>query len=54
MTCHGIKRSFKATDPTGELQVQNELGGCMYDVKIWMDANRLKLNNSKTEYIAFG
>ena len=32
----------------------DELEKCVTDLKIWMNENRLKMNNNKTEFIIFG
>ena len=31
-----------------------ELEKCVADLKVWMNENRLKMNNDKTEFILFG
>ena len=31
-----------------------DLESCAERIKIWMDGNRLKMNDSKTEFIMFG
>ena len=31
-----------------------ELKECARNIKVWMDKNRLKMNNNKTEFIMFG
>ena len=48
-----LKKSFK---PTGdnELHAINILESTAKDISVWMDANRLRMNASKTEFIAFG
>ena len=50
---HGIKKSYQANDKLGEVYVKADLSQCMNDVNGWMDSNRSKLNNSKTELAAF-
>ena len=50
---HGIKKSYQANDKLGEVYVKAFLSQCMNDVNGWMDSNRLKLNNSETEFAAF-
>ena len=37
-----------------EAAVLNRLEQCVSDLRVWMNANRLKLNDSKTEFIIFG
>ena len=32
----------------------DELEKCATDLKVWMNENRLKMNNNKTEFIIFG
>ena len=32
----------------------DELEKCATDLKVWMNENRLKMNNNKTEFILFG
>ena len=48
---HAIKKSFI---PSTELDTILDLQKTLQSVKKWMDANRLKMNNSKTEFIIFG
>ena len=31
-----------------------ELEKCAMDLKVWMNENRLKMNNNKTKFILFG
>ena len=50
---HGIKKSYQPNDKLGAVYVNADLSQCMNDVNGWMDSNRLKLNNSKTEFAAF-
>ena len=50
---HGIKKSYQANDKLGEVYVKADLSQCRNDVNGWMNSNRLKLNNSKTEFAAF-
>ena len=32
----------------------DDLEKCATDLKLWMDENRLKMNNNKTKFILFG
>jgi hypothetical protein len=50
---HGIFNSF-VPDISEEQLTINSLKGCIDCVQTWMDANRLKMNPSKTEFIYFG
>lgn len=50
---HAIKQSHKPTFDEANT-VRNEISTTMRDVKVWMDQNRLKLNETKTEYIQVG
>ena len=51
---HSLKRSFKADDMKAEHTTISILQNCLKDVKLWMDENRLKMNDRKTEFIMFG
>ena len=51
---HSLKRSFKADDWKAEQTVISALRNCLMNVKTWMDENRLKMNDGKTEFIMFG
>ena len=51
---HSLKRSFKADDRKAEQTIISALQNCLMNVKTWMDENRLKMNNVKTEFIMFG
>ena len=62
-TSYGINSMFYADDsqlyvtvnPNGNTnQVMSKLENCIEDIKIWMERNFLKLNDSKTEFIVFG
>ena len=51
---HAIVDHFKADNRVEELQRINNIENCMVNIKKWMDSNRLKMNDTKTEYIQFG
>ena len=51
---HYLKRSFKADDRKAEHTTISILQNCLKDVKLWMDENRLWMNDGKTEFIMFG
>ena len=51
---HALKKSYPASDKEKELDTLMKLGVTLKEIKIWMDQNRMKMNNSKTEYIVFG
>ena len=50
---HVYKKSFAAKSRTDETNTMGELENCALRIKNWMDGNRLKMNNSKTEFIMF-
>ena len=51
---HSLKRSFKADDRKAGQSTISALQNCLMNVKTWMDENRLKMNDGKTEFIMFG
>ena len=51
---HSLKNTFKANDRLAEKQSIHILELCLSEVKIWMDENRLCMNDSKTEFIMLG
>jgi exonuclease III len=51
---HALKISFSANNTAQEKSAIIELENCLAHVKTWMDGNRLKMNDSKTEFILFG
>ena len=53
---HSVRSSFKPSklDHTKEHQTIAIIEKSMQDIKVWMDQVRLKMNNSKTEFIYFG
>ena len=40
--------SFKGNNPLASLL---KLNNCISDIRVWMTKNKLKINNSKTEFI---
>ena len=51
---HAIVDHFRADDRVEERQCINNIQSCMTKIKRWMDCNRLKMNDTKTEFIQFG
>jgi hypothetical protein len=51
---HAVKDSFQAGNETDEARSIDALEHCLKDINDWMNENRLKMNNSKTEFILFG
>ena len=51
---HALSTSFKPSHYQDECESNQKLQGIFRAVKDWMDSNRLKMNDSKTEYIYFG
>ena len=53
---HSVRSSFKPSKlhHTKEHQTIAIIEKSMQDIKVWMDQVRLKMNNSKTEFIYFG
>ena len=53
---HSVRKTFKPEklDHCQELNTIAVIEKSMLDIKSWMDAVRLKMNNSKTEFIYFG
>ena len=53
---HSVRKTFKP-EKLDHHQEQNTIAvieKSMLDIKSWMDVVRLKMNNSKTEFIYFG
>ena len=50
---HGIKQKFELICDKETVSTKS-LNDSLTRIKSWMDLNRLKLNNAKTEYIQFG
>ena len=51
---HAVGNKFKPGDWSEEARCMCELEKCATDVKAWMNKNRLKMKNNKTEFILFG
>ena len=51
---HAYKKSFPSKSRTDKTNTMGELVNCATRIKNWMDGNRLKMNDSKTEFIMFG
>ena len=51
---HRVGNKFKPGDWGDEARCMDELEKCVTDLKVWMNENRLKMNNNKTEFIIFG
>ena len=51
---HTVGNKFKPGDWGDETRCMEELEKCVTDLKVWMNENRLKMNNNKTEFILFG
>jgi hypothetical protein len=51
---HIAKKRFTPTSNRTECDAINELENCAVTINDWMNANKLKMNTSKTEFILFG
>ena len=51
---HAIKTSFKAGDTVSELTALSSMEETLTNIRDWMNMNKLKMNDSKTEFIMFG
>ena len=51
---HSVRHAFKAGNLVNETSTKMLMEECMIRVKNWMTSMRLKLNDSKTEFIVFG
>ena len=51
---HSLKNTFKVNDRLAEKQSIHILELCLGEVKVWMDKNRLCMNDLKTEFIMLG
>ena len=45
---------YLSTDPSQFASARSSLERCILDVRAWMSANKLKLNDSKTEFLVLG
>ena len=45
---------YLSTDPSQFASARSSLERCILDVRAWMTANKLKLNDSKTEFLILG
>jgi hypothetical protein len=45
---------YVSFSPEEEASARDRLEKCIVDLRLWMNRNRLKLNDSKTEFIVFG
>ena len=50
---HALKNTFEATSRQAEKDSVSTLEAKAADVRVWMDQNCLKMNDSKTEFIMF-
>jgi hypothetical protein len=50
---HDLKNEFPAGDINAEASTLASMEACLTNVKNWMDENRLKMNDTKTEFISF-
>ena len=51
---HGYKNNFMEKSRDNKAARIKEIEECARNIKTWMDENRLKMNNSKTEFRMFG
>ena len=51
---HALKKSFTGSSRTDEIDTIRTLENSTIVIKEWMDQNRLKMNNDKTEFILIG
>ena len=51
---HALKKSFKGGSKPEEVATIKLLEEATSTIKVWMDENRLKMNNAKTELIFYG
>ena len=50
---HAYKKLIDANSRYQEYKIMCDLSHCVSEIKTWMDHNRLKINDSKTEFIMF-
>ena len=50
---HAVGNKFKPGISSEEARCMCELEECAADLKVWMNQDRLKMNNDKTEFILF-
>ena len=50
---HVLKNSFRASSRVDEKESILSLEATLVDIKVWMDQNRLKMNDDKTEFIMY-
>ena len=51
---HALRKTFSANSRVEENIAIKDMEDSSFNIKSWMDANRLKMNGSKTEFIMFG
>lgn len=51
---HALYLKFKPGNSDSELSALNAMESCLLDVKAWMNMCRLKMNDTKTEFLIFG
>ena len=51
---HAYKKGFPGNSRESEVDTIKDLEQCATRIKSWMDGNRLKMNDGKTEFIMFG
>ena len=50
---HAYKKGFPGNSRESEIKTIKDLKQCATRIKSWMDGNRLKMNDGKTEFIMF-
>ena len=50
---HTVGNELKPGEWGDEVRCMDELEKCATDMKVWMNENRLKMNNKKTKFILF-
>ena len=51
---HTVHDQLKANDRSAKLESITKLQECALNLKSWMDLNRLRMNNTKMEFILYG